>query len=101
MARCWPTSCWARSPWDDAKIAALNRGVALPSKSIVRIVREDASGSTEGFVRYLVDTSPAFKAVIPVSNKPSWPGKVVAAKGNDGVVAALKNTFWRHHLCVV
>lgn len=78
--------------WDDAKIAALNRGVALPSKSIVRIVREDASGSTEGFVRYLVDASPAFKAVIPVSNKPSWPGKVVAAKGNDGVVAALKNT---------
>jgi phosphate transport system substrate-binding protein len=34
--------------WDDARIAALNPGLSLPARRIVRVVRGDKSGSTEG-----------------------------------------------------
>lgn len=76
--------------WDDERITALNPGVSLPSTPIVRVVRQEASGSTEIWTRYLGESSPAFAKAIPMSQKPSWPGNTVAAKGNDGMVSALQ-----------
>ncbi|MDO9236277.1 MAG: phosphate ABC transporter substrate-binding protein PstS [Aquabacterium sp.] len=78
--------------WDDARIAALNPSVKLPALAVARIVREDASGSTEIWLRYLAASSAPFAAAVPVSQKPVWPGMPMAAKGNDGVAALLKAT---------
>jgi phosphate transport system substrate-binding protein len=78
--------------WNDARIAALNPGLALPAKAIVRVVRADKSGTTDGFTRYLSQVSPAFKAEVGAGQLPDWPGEVVRGEGNDGVVKALKAT---------
>ena len=76
--------------WDDPRIAELNNGVTLPSRRIVRVVRAEKSGTTEGFTRYLAGQSEAFKASPGASSLPKWPGEVKAEEGNDGVVAAVK-----------
>ncbi|MFN4265230.1 MAG: phosphate ABC transporter substrate-binding protein PstS [Aquabacterium sp.] len=76
--------------WNDPALAKLNPGLNLPAKPIVRVVREDSSGSTEGFTRYLALSSSRFKQTVGESKKPTWPGKVIEAKGNDGVVDAVR-----------
>lgn len=76
--------------WDDARIAALNPGLALPARRIVRVVRAEKSGTTEGFTRYLATASELFKAEVGAHALPKWPGEVKAEEGNDGVVAAVK-----------
>lgn len=76
--------------WDHERIAALNPGLNLPHRAIVRVVREDASGTSEAFTRYLAASSPVFQAAVAVSQKPSWSGKVVAAPGMDGLAHALR-----------
>lgn len=76
--------------WDDPRIAELNRGLALPARRIVRVVRADTSGSTEGFTRYLESVSPAFRQELGSSPRPAWPGEVEAGAGNDGVSARVR-----------
>jgi phosphate transport system substrate-binding protein len=78
--------------WDDARIAALNPGAGLPARRIVRVVRADKSGSTEGFTRYLEAASPAFKSGVGASSAPKWPGEVLAAEGTEGIVQAVRET---------
>ena len=75
--------------WNDARIAALNPGVPLPSLRIQRVVRADRSGTTEGFTRYLAELSPVFRTEIGVSQAPRWPAPTITAEGNDGMVKAL------------
>lgn len=82
----------AITTWNDPQIVALNPGVRLPSLPVVRVVREDKSGSTEVWVRYLADSSPAFAKAVPISQQPAWPGETLAAKGNDGVSGLVKST---------
>jgi len=79
--------------WDDPRVATLNPGMSLPGLPVKRIVREDASGSTEVWTRYLGASSARFAAAVPVSQKPTWPGGTLSAKGNDGVAALLKETI--------
>ena len=76
--------------WDDERIAELNPDVKLPHKAIIRVVRDDASGTSEALTRYLAMSSPAFQGAVAVSNKPNWPGKVVSAAGMDGLARELK-----------
>lgn len=78
--------------WDDARIAEHNRGLPLPARRIVRVVRADKSGTTEGFTRYLAAVSPAFRQGPGESALPVWPGSVESAQGNDGVVGLLRST---------
>lgn len=78
--------------WDDPRVAALNPGMSLPGLAIKRIVREEASGSTEVWTRYLGQSSAKFASTVPVSQRPAWPGSTLSAKGNDGVAALLKET---------
>ena len=80
------------SHWDDERIASLNPGLNLPHKAVVRVVREDGSGTSEVFARYLAAASSHFKNTVTVSHKPNWPGKVVTGKGMDALVAALRAT---------
>ena len=76
--------------WNDKRIAALNPDLALPAAPIVRIVRADKSGTTDAFTRYLCVVSADWKSSIGSGQAVKWPGSTVAAEGNDGVVAALK-----------
>lgn len=78
--------------WGDARISALNPGVALPATPIRRIVRAEKSGTTNGFTGYLSAVSPAFKAEVGAGLLVKWPGDVIAVEGNDGVSKALKTT---------
>ncbi|MED5619822.1 phosphate ABC transporter substrate-binding protein PstS [Ideonella sp. BN130291] len=78
--------------WNDPRIAAFNPGTALPALPIRRVVRNEKSGTTEGFTRYLAGVSPAFAAEVGVHQLPQWPGEVARADGNDGVVRLLKST---------
>lgn len=78
--------------WDHDRIADLNPSLNLPHKAIVRVVRDDASGTSEALARYLAMSSQSFQGAVAVSQKPAWPGKVVLAKGMDGLARELKNT---------
>jgi phosphate transport system substrate-binding protein len=78
--------------WNDPRVAALNPGLNLPALAVQRIVREDASGSSEVFTRYLGQASASFAQAVPAAQKPAWPGQPWRAKGSDGVVALLKAT---------
>jgi phosphate transport system substrate-binding protein len=76
--------------WNDTRIVGLNPGLSLPARAILRIVRSDKSGTTEGFTRYLAEVSPGFKKDVGIGQLPNWPGEVTRAEGNDGMVKALK-----------
>lgn len=78
--------------WDDARIAALNPGLRLPALPVQRVVRQDASGSTEMLMRYLAESSATFRQALPVSQLPAWPGQVLQAKGNDGIATMMRST---------
>lgn len=78
--------------WNDARITALNPGVALPALAIKRLVRAEKSGTSDGFSRYLAGASAAFKGEVGASQAPAWPGEPLKAEGNDGMVQALRAT---------
>ena len=78
--------------WQDPRVAALNPGLKLPALAVRRVVREDASGSSEVFTRYLALVSPGFGQRTLPSQKPQWPGEPLRAPGSDGVAALLKAT---------
>lgn len=60
--------------WNDARITGLNPSLSLPARAIVRIVRSDKSGTTEGCTRYLSEVSPEFKNDVGIGQLPNWPG---------------------------
>ncbi len=74
--------------WNDAEVASLNGGVALPELAISTVHRAEDSGTTDNFTKYLTAaggwTYPGGKA---------WtaPGGT-GAQGSDGVAAAVKST---------
>jgi phosphate transport system substrate-binding protein len=77
--------------WNDAKIAALNPGMKLPSMKITPVYRTDGSGDTFALTNYLSQISPQFKAQIGNSTQVKWPVGV-GGKGNSGIGGALKST---------
>lgn len=78
--------------WNDARIAALNPGLALPGLPVKRVVRADRSGSSDALTRYLSLVSPAFKAAVGSGAAPKWPGEVLRAEGSEGMVRELRGT---------
>jgi phosphate transport system substrate-binding protein len=77
--------------WNDAKIAATNPGVALPSAPILPIHRSDGSGTTYIFVSYLADVSREWKDLVGVNTSVSWPVGI-GGKGNEGVAGLVRQT---------
>jgi phosphate transport system substrate-binding protein len=77
------------SKWNDAKIAGLNAGVALPSLAIAPVYRADGSGTTFVFTSYLSAAAPDWKDKVGANTSVKW---VVGngAKGNDGVAALVR-----------
>ncbi len=76
--------------WNDPAIAALNPGVTLPAEPIRVVFRNDESGTTDNFQRYLDSASNG--AWGKGAGKTFNGGVGEGAKGNDGAAAAVKTT---------
>lgn len=83
--------------WNDAKIADLNPGVALPEKPITCFVRSDSSGTTFTFTDYLWRTGDAWANAMgsAATKSPDWTkstANVQKANGNDQVGGSVRQT---------
>lgn len=74
--------------WDDAAIAAINPGVALPKHTILPIHRTDGSGDTFIFTQYLTKSTPSWASSVAYGTTVSWPAVQggIGAIGNPGMV---------------
>jgi len=77
--------------WNDPAIAALNKGVSLPSTKIAIAHRSDNSGTTFNFTDYLSSVSPAWKSQIGSGVAVNWPVGS-GGKGSSGVAAIVSGT---------
>jgi phosphate transport system substrate-binding protein len=77
--------------WNDAAIAKLNPGVALPTLDIIVAHRSDGSGTTYIWVDYLSKVSPEFLKTVGVATSVKWPVGV-GGKGNEGVSGLVSQT---------
>ncbi len=75
--------------WNDPRIVALNKGVALPAARITVVHRSDGSGTTFNFVNYLSKVSPEWKSKVGEGTSVKWPTGL-GGKGNEGVAAYVK-----------
>lgn len=87
--------------WDDAKIAALNPGVTLPSTAIAPQYRSDSSGTTDNFQTYLTTAAPKvwtqgagsdFKGGVGQGSKGSS-GVAQAVGATKGAIAYIEESF--------
>lgn len=74
--------------WNDPKIVALNKGVALPDLPIIVVTRADGSGTTAVFTEYLSMVSPEWQGKAGKTVK--WFPGSVGAKGNAGVAGMIQ-----------
>jgi phosphate transport system substrate-binding protein len=72
--------------WNDAAIAASNKGVKLPDQAISVVHRSDGSGTTFIFVNYLSKVNEEWKTKVGEGTSVNWPAGV-GGKGNEGVAA--------------
>lgn len=77
--------------WDDAKIAAINKGVKLPATPIVVAHRSDGSGTTNIFTDYLSKVNDEWKSKVGKGTSVNWPAGL-GGKGNEGVSGLIKQT---------
>jgi len=77
--------------WNDAKIAAENKGVMLPATSIVIAHRSDGSGTSNIFTTYLSKVSEEWSTKVGKGSSVNWPAGL-GGKGNEGVAGLIKNT---------
>jgi phosphate transport system substrate-binding protein len=76
--------------WNDPAIQALNSGVTLPAEPIRVVFRNDQSGTTDNFQKYLDTASNG--AWGKGAGKTFNGGVGEGAKGNDGAATAVKST---------
>jgi phosphate transport system substrate-binding protein len=72
--------------WNEAAIAANNKGVKLPDQAISVVHRSDGSGTTFIFANYLSKVSADWKSAVGEGTSVNWPVGV-GGKGNEGVAA--------------
>ena len=77
--------------WNDAKIAAINKGVKLPETSIVIAHRSDGSGTSNIFTTYLSKVSDEWSKKVGKGSSVNWPVGL-GGKGNEGVAGLIKQT---------
>jgi len=75
--------------WNDPRIAALNKGTALPASDILVVHRSDGSGTTYVFTDYLSRVSTDWATKPGKGKDVQWPVGL-GAKGNDGVSGQVK-----------
>jgi phosphate transport system substrate-binding protein len=77
--------------WNDAAIAKINPGVALPNLPVTVVHRSEGSGTTYIFMDYLAKVSPEWKTKVGVANSVNWPVGL-GGSGNEGVAGLVKQT---------
>jgi len=77
--------------WNDAKIAAINKGVKLPATDIQVVHRADASGTSNIFTTYLTKVNKDWETKVGKGSSVSWPVGL-GGKGNEGVAGTVKQT---------
>ena len=77
--------------WNDAAIAAINKGVKLPNTPIVIAHRSDGSGTTNIFTTYLSKVSNDWSTKVGKGSSINWPIGL-GGKGNEGVAGLIKQT---------
>jgi len=77
--------------WDDKAIAAVNKGVKLPSTPIVIAHRSDGSGTTNIFTTYLSKVSDEWTTKVGKGSSVNWPAGL-GGKGSEGVAGLIKQT---------
>jgi phosphate transport system substrate-binding protein len=77
--------------WNDAKIASVNPGVALPDMPVIIAHRSDGSGTTNIFTTYLSKVSNEWNTKVGKGSSINWPAGL-GGKGNEGVAGLIKQT---------
>ncbi len=77
--------------WNDARIASINKGVAIPALPILVAHRSDGSGTTAIFTNYLSKVSADWKTKVGSGGAVNWPAGL-GGKGNEGVSGLVKQT---------
>jgi phosphate transport system substrate-binding protein len=77
--------------WNDPKIAAINKGVKLPSATIVVTHRSEGSGTTNIFTTYLSKVNEEWNKKVGKGSSVNWPAGL-GGKGNEGVAGSIKQT---------
>ena len=77
--------------WNDAKIAAINKGAKLPDTAIVIAHRSDGSGTSNIFTTYLSKVSDEWSTKVGKGSSVNWPAGL-GGKGNEGVAGLIKQT---------
>lgn len=77
--------------WNDAAIAADNKGVNLPNQKIIVVHRSDGSGTTFNFTYYLSKSSKNWKDKFGTGKAVDW-AVGIGGKGNEGVANLIKET---------
>jgi phosphate transport system substrate-binding protein len=77
--------------WNDARIAALNPGLKLPTTAVMIAHRADGSGTTAVFSDYLSKVSPEWKSKVGSNTALNWPVGL-GGKGTEGVTGLVKQT---------
>lgn len=72
--------------WDDARIAALNPGLALPHLVVAPVTQSDGSAVTLNFTRYLAAGSASWRDQIGLGSGLIWP----LGTGEKDAMAAMK-----------
>jgi phosphate transport system substrate-binding protein len=74
--------------WNDARLLALNPGVALPARDVLVVYRSDGGGSTYLLTSFLARASARWAAIGPAKDV-RWPVGL-GGRGNEGVAAQVK-----------
>jgi len=77
--------------WNDPAIAAMNKGVTLPSTKISTVHRSDNSGTTYNFTEFLSTASPAWNSQYGKGVAVNWPNGA-GQRGSAGVAAGVSQT---------
>lgn len=77
--------------WNDARIAAINKGIQLPATAILIVHRSDGSGTTNIFTTYLSKVSDQWNGKVGKGSAVNWPAGL-GGKGNEGVAGLIKQT---------
>ncbi|HEY2702379.1 MAG TPA: phosphate ABC transporter substrate-binding protein PstS [Candidatus Dormibacteraeota bacterium] len=80
--------------WNDAAIAALNPGVALPATTVVPVRRAEPSGDTFIFTQFLANSTDSWRSTPGYGATVGWPAVPgeLSARGNAGMVSTCAAT---------
>jgi len=81
----------AITTWNDSKIAADNPGASLPNTPIVVVHRNEGSGTTSNFTKFLTKAGGSAWA-LGSGDTVNWPASTQGAQANSGVASLVKST---------